>query len=386
MKLALITLDYPPETGGVAKYLEQLVRASHGQIDVFVNLTHSTCGTGRVEAMHLLMKGFWKWRPAISSIRSLKSRGYQEVLISHLLPLGTAALLARFSGGLPYSLFIHGLDLRLAIAHPRKRKIAQIIIRKARHVFANSEKIASEIEQVSGVKAIVLRPGTNIKKTMGRIEARRKLDIEKDASIILAVGRLIPRKGFDRLIESLAFLSKSRQIVILGDGNDKNRLEEIAKPFKDQVRFISSATDEMRDIWYCASDLFALPVRDEGTDVEGFGIVYLEAAAHALPVIAGRSGGAVEAIEDKKTGLLVNPHNPQDIAEKIEYLFMHKDRREEMGRAGQARIRTDFSLEDRIDLLKKTLETLTKKFPLLFPYSIMKKNFLLVWSLCNSKR
>ncbi len=357
MKIALVTLDYPPEQGGVARYLGNIVRASNGRIDVFVNLTHSTSGPGRVEALHLLTKGIWKWRPAVSSIRSLKTGGYEHVLISHLLPLGTAALIARKLFGLPYSLLIHGLDLRLAMAHPRKKTLAKYVIHGAHTIFANSETIASEIETFSGVKPIVVTPGTEEQKYYSKTEARSELGLSNDATLILAVGRLIPRKGFDKLIESLNFLPNERHIVILGDGNDAPRLEELAKPHSHQVTFVRGASDDMRDLWYAAADVFALPVRDEGTDVEGFGIVFLEAASHGLPVIAGRSGGAKEAIEDGKTGLLVDPNNPQDIAKNIEYLFMHPDLRAQMGRAGKDRARTDFSWEERFELLMKTLES-----------------------------
>jgi len=357
MNIALVTLDYPPETGGIARYLGNLVRASNGRIHVFVNLTHATNGVGRVEVMHLLGRGPWSWRPAISSIRSLKNAGYTHVLVSHLLPLGTAALFARLIGGIPYSLFIHGLDLRLALAHPRKKKIAKYVLRKAEHIFANSEVIAAEVEAFSGVKPVVVTPGTEEQQSISKAEARKQLGLSEHERVVLAVGRLVPRKGFDTLIASLNTLPTSRRLVIIGDGNDEARLKELAQSFSRRVTFIQHASDEMRDLWYAAADIFALPVRDEGVDVEGFGIVFLEAAAHGLPVIAGRSGGAVEAIEDGKTGLLVDPNNPQDLAEKIEYLFMHKDLREEMGRAGKVRARTDFSWEERYALLRRTLES-----------------------------
>lgn len=357
MKIALVTLDYPPERGGVANYLSSLVRAAKGRIDVFVNLTHSTSGPGRVEAIHLLAKGPWVWRPSISSIRALKSAGYEHVLVSHLLPIGTAAMIARMLGGLPYSLFIHGLDLRLAVSHPRKKKIARYLMRQAEHVFANSETVAGEIEAFSGVKPVVITPGTEPRKFMEKMEARRELGLRENDAIILAVGRLVPRKGFDRLIESLKFLPNDRRLVILGDGNDRERLKELAKPHERQIDFIHDASDDIRDLWYAAADVFALPVRDEGSDVEGFGIVFLEAAAHGLPVIAGRSGGAVEAVLDRKTGLLVDPENPQEIAENIEYLFMHRDLREEMGRAGRERAREDFTWEDRAERLLLTLKS-----------------------------
>lgn len=357
MKIALVTLDYPPETGGVANYLSHLVREADGHIDVFVNLSHSTTGPGRVEAIHLIAKGPWPWRPSVSSIRSLKTVPYDHVLISHLLPLGTAALLARMMGGLPYSLFIHGLDLRLAMAHPRKKYIAKYVIRQAEHVFTNSESIASEIRSFSDVTPEVITPGAEEHKTADRAEARKRLGIDENASIVLAVGRLVPRKGFDHLIDALRYLPTDRQLVILGDGNDRQRLEELARPFSKQVTWITDADDETRDLWYSAADVFALPVRDEGSDVEGFGIVFLEAAAHGLPVIAGKSGGAVEAIKDGKTGLLVDPENSQQIAEQIEYLFMHKDTREEMGRAGRERVHTDFSWRERAARLLDALNS-----------------------------
>lgn len=357
MKIALVTLDYPPETGGVANYLSHLVRCSHGEVDVFVNLTHSTTGPGRVEAVQLLRSGFWSWAPAISFFRTLRSRGYNHALVSHLIPIGTAAMIAKWLGGVEYSLIIHGLDLRLAEAHPRKSRIAKAVMNHASHIFTNSEAVATEVKAFSGRTPVVVTPGTEEQVQVPKEEARRALNISENADVILSVGRMVPRKGFDTLIRALEYLPANRSLAIVGNGDDRARLEELAKDYGKRVRLVTDADDKTRDLWYSAADVFAMPVRDEGNDVEGFGIVFLEAAAHGLAVVAGRSGGAVEAVEDGETGLLVDANDPVDVAKRIDYLFTHKDRRNEMGRKGKARVKSDFSWEDRYALIKRTISS-----------------------------
>lgn len=357
-RLALITLDYPPETGGVARYLSNIVKHADHQVDVFVNLTHAAQGPGRVEPVELLHSGRWSWKPSIGFMRSLKGRGYSNIVVSHLLPLGTAAWIARRMGGLPYAVIVHGLDLRLAAAHPRKAWLARRVLKGAGIVIANSEHTAREIRAfVPGVVPRVITPGVEIGEHSSQSEARRRLALSTEAPLILAVARLVPRKGLDRLIEAMSSLPPEVHLAIVGDGSDRERLQEMARPLAERVRFVTQASDLDRDDWYSAADIFALPVREEGGDVEGFGIVFLEAAIHGLPAVAGRSGGAVEAILDGRTGLLVDPNEVEAIALALKFLLADPDRRIQMGRAAKERAASDFRWEDRarmfLELFKK---------------------------------
>ncbi len=355
-KIALVTLDYPPERGGVARYLGNLVQASSGLIDVFVNRTHQCSGPGHVQGAFLLHEGFVSWWPMVEFIRSLKKQ-YSSVLVSHALPVGTAAWLAYQAGGPSYAVVLHGLDLRLALTSKRKAWLLKRVLRGAHAIFANSAFVAAEILAFDDtLKPFVLTPGVEPIAYPSRDEARQALGLLEDEQIILGVGRLIPRKGFDHLIGAMRTLPETAKLVIIGDGYDQHRLDEAAKLVKNRVRFISHASDQERNRWYAASDIFALPVREDNEDVEGFGIVYLEAALAGLPCVAGKSGGAPEAVVDGETGLIVDSQSPDAIADALRKLLQDTELRRRFGHAGKARAQSAFRWDTRWEQLRKHLK------------------------------
>jgi phosphatidylinositol alpha-1,6-mannosyltransferase len=357
IKVALVTLDYPPERGGVARYLGNLVAGSEGLIDVFVNQGHPSEGPGHVKHVRLLARGPFSWRPMIGFMRRLGKAGYSQLLISHLLPVGTAAWIANKLGGLPYSIIVHGLDLRLAQSNSRKTWLARQILRGATNVIANSRAIAAEINAFEPtIYPKVVTPGAEPFTLPTRSDARRVIGLPENAFVLLAVSRHVQRKGLDRLVETMGFLPKEISLVIIGDGPDRGRIETLSWRFRDRVRLLTAATDLERNLWYAAADVFILPVREEPADVEGFGIVFLEAALAGLPVIAGKSGGTPEAIVDGVTGLLVDPHNPREIAEAVKALYDRPDIGRQFGDAGKLRAERDFRWEDRAQRFRQILE------------------------------
>lgn len=356
-KVALVTLDYPPERGGVSRYLGNLVANSDGMIDVFVDQGHPSDGPGHVEHVRLFARGPFSWHPMIRFMQGLKKSGYDQILVSHLLPVGTAAWIAKKLGGLPYSVIIHGLDLRLGQANFRKTWLSRQILKGAENVIANSRAIAAEINAFEpSIYPKVVTPGAEPFTVPERADARRVIGLPEDAFVLLAVTRHVQRKGLDRLIESLGFMPKEISLVIIGDGPDRPRIEKMAWRFRDRVRLLTNANDLERNLWYAAADAFVLPAREEPADVEGFGIVFLEAALAGLPVIAGKSGGIPEAIVDGVTGLLVDPHNPKEIAEAVKALYDRPDIGRQFGEAGKLRAQRDFRWEDRAETFRKILE------------------------------
>jgi len=367
-EIALVTLDYPPERGGVARYLGNLVLASNGAIDVFVPEAHQTSGPGHVEQARLLntspappQRGgvftWMPWRPAISFIRSLKKKGYDRVLVSHALPFGTAAWIARMTGGPEYSVLFHGLDLRLALGSKRKSWILRRVLRKAKSVIANSEFTAKEIRTFEPtVHPVAITPGVESMPLPDRILARRELKVRNDEFIILSVARLVPRKGIDQLIAALIRLPANTRLVVVGDGEDRRRLEALTALVEDRVTFVPHATDEERNAWYAAADVFALPVRETADDVEGFGIVFLEASLAGLPIVAGKSGGVAEAVVDGETGLSVDPTDVDAIADVLNRLIHDQSLRQTLGLRGKARAEKEFQWKDRWNLFENILK------------------------------
>ena len=355
MKHALITLDYPPERGGVARYLGGLVEASDGAFDVYVNETHQAAGPGHVQQAKLVASGWPAWRPMIGFIRRLRRKGYGMVLLSHVLPVGVAAMLARWTGGLPYAVICHGLDLRLARISWRKQLLARLALRSAKLVLVNSEATAREVRELDpSLRPLVLTPGLKPSTYPPRDEARELLGVKAEAKLVVSVCRFVSRKGLDHLIEAVGSLSDVH-LVLIGDGHERDRLSALAQPHGKRIRFVGEVSDAERDAWLAAADLFALPARDEGNDVEGFGIVFLEAAAAGLACVAGKSGGVGEAVVDGETGILVDPTDVSSIRNAIQTLLDDPTMRERMGQAGRERVLKDFRWEDRWEKLRSWL-------------------------------
>jgi phosphatidylinositol alpha-1,6-mannosyltransferase len=325
-------------------------------MDVFVNETHREGGPRNVVLKPLVRTAWPHWWPMVPFIRGLRRQGYVSLLVSQALPCGTAAWIARLTGGLPYSVLIHGLDLRLALRSGRKRWLLGRILRGAKAVFVNSQLVAAEVRNFDHrIHPIIITPGVEPIEFPDPAPARKALGIAGNAFQLVCVTRLVPRKGIDRLLEAMQLVPADAHLCVIGDGHDRERLLKLAEPLGERVKFLHDLEDSERNAWYAASDAFVLPVRDEGTDVEGFGIVFLEAALAGLPAIAGCSGGAIEAVMDQETGLLVNPASSQEIAAAIQALRADPGLRARLGQAGRVRALRDFRWNDRWDKLSASV-------------------------------
>ncbi|MBP7134420.1 glycosyltransferase family 4 protein [Patescibacteria group bacterium] len=356
-RFVLVTLDYPPERGGVARYLGNLVKASEGVIDtVFVPEGHLSEGPGAIQRVPFFWPIWPTWAPLIRLFYRLGREDDRSALISQVLPVGTAAWLASWIGGTQYSIILHGLDLRLAQRSLQKRWLLRHILVRAEAVFVNSAFVAKEVRELGhSLEPIILLPGVEEIPFPTRADARARFALPEGRFQLLAVARLVPRKGIDRLIDALALLPESVYLTVIGSGLDEARLRERALSLGDRVRFETVASDEDRNAWYAASDIFVLPTRDEGRDVEGFGIVFIEAALAGLPVVAGRGGGVEEAVIDGETGLLVDPENSEAIAQAIEQLRRDPALMQRYGQHGQDRVKRFFRWSDRAATVLKTL-------------------------------
>src|SRR5207249_6848221 len=154
------------------------------------------------------------------------------------------------------------------------------------------------------------------------------------------VGRLQRRKGHDMMIRALPAVRKSVPGVlyaIVGDGAEREYLEKLVDEHgvRESVQFVREVDDVRLVCCYQQCDLFALPNRREGSDIEGFGMVLLEAQACGRPVVAGDSGGTAETMRVPETGRIVNCDNPQPLAEVLTELLLQPDLRPRMGVAGR---------------------------------------------------
>ncbi|MBU1032369.1 MAG: glycosyltransferase family 4 protein [Patescibacteria group bacterium] len=336
-KITLITLDYPPLKGGIARYLSELVKASNGEMEVITP-----------EDRNFFRNKWPRWKPIVDICLSLKNKE-RVILLSHVFPVGTAAWLAKRKGGPDYAVLFHGLDLRLVKGLWKKWLLKQICA-NAKLLIVNSESTRSDLRTlVPSADPLDLTPGVDEQDIPSREKARELLEITQFEKIVVSLARLVPRKGIDNALHAMSRLQKKMDVpyVVLGDGPDRDRLIRLALEHRTQVKWIRNASDEEKWLWLAAADVFLLPVRDEGEDVEGFGIVYLEAAKAGIPSVAGKSGGATEAVKHNKTGFLVRPNDVDDIEEAVEKLLKDEELRKKLGEEAKKRVEEEFGWGER---------------------------------------
>ena len=245
---------------------------------------------------------------------------------------------------------LHGLDLRV-VQGPWKRWLVRRIAEKANALLVNSRATEQELRRIiPDAQPFILTPG--VRKPSTEILLK-----PKKIPRVISIARLVSRKGLDVAIQAVGNIQKDMNVehVIIGAGPDMERLLDVAIRAHAHIRWISMPSDEEKWSWLASSDVFLLPVRDEGNDVEGFGIVFLEAAAVGVPSIAGRSGGATEAVIDGETGIVVDPLHVTEIEDALRKLLSDEHARRLMGERARKRVEREFQWSERWAKLREIL-------------------------------
>jgi phosphatidylinositol alpha-1,6-mannosyltransferase len=208
------------------------------------------------------------------------------------------------------------------------------------------------------VRGVVIPPGVDAERFQpldvdARAETRARFGLDPDRTLVLGLSRLVPRKGFDVVIDAVLALGDAPvQLAIAGAGRDRARLVRRARGDAN-VRFLGRVPDDALPVLYGCADIFAMCCRDRwgGIEAEGFGIVFLEAAACAVPAIAGRSGGAHEAVDDGVTGFVVAPQDTDAVRAAMRRLSDDPAARERMGRAARERALAEYSYDRLVERL-----------------------------------
>jgi len=361
-KSLLITLEFPPQTGGVSNYLFNIVNNFHIQ-DIIV-LSEKTeknpPSVGyKIYQRKLLTnyKFIWpKWVFLFFTARKIiKKEKIECIQVSHILPVGTVALMIKKYLGLPYLVYTHGMDILLPQSSKRKTKLVKSILKNANNVIANSQFTKNELLKlgVDDKKITIVYPCASlIPKEVDLIKQEDIISKFKlnDKNILLTVGRLVVRKGHDMVIKSLKMILEkfpNTIYLIAGDGPNNQNLKKLAKSLNisDKVIFFGNTSNDDLQIFYRLCSVFVMPSRKikECGDVEGFGSVFLEANLFEKPVIGGKSGGQSEAIKDNYSGLLVNPHNQDEITNAILILLQNPDYAKQLGQQGRQRVLENFN-------------------------------------------
>jgi phosphatidylinositol alpha-1,6-mannosyltransferase len=352
----LVTNDFPPKIGGIQSYLHELWR----RLPVADATVFTTRHDGdaewdaeqRFRVVRAAERQFFPTRSLATRIDALaRELDVAVILLDPWLPLGQLG--PRLTAA-PYVVVVHGAEVTVPGRLPASRQLGRRVLRGAAGVVAAGHYPAREAERAAGgaLRGVVVPPGVDVDRfrplaNADRRAARERFGLDRDRPLVLGVSRLVPRKGFDVLIDAVAGLPDV-QLAIAGTGRDRARLERRAttRGVETRVRFLGRVPDESLPSLYAAADVFAMPCRDRwgGLEAEGFGIVFLEAAAAGVPAVAGRSGGSHEAVVDGDTGFVVEPR-ALDVRGALAALLADDELRTRMGAAARARAVMEFSYD-----------------------------------------
>ncbi len=334
MRIAVISYEFPPNVGGISEYVGQVAwrLAQKHEVGVWAPPPYAPLpGNEALPSTPYqrfdMPRTLWGLRHALARWRP------DRILVGHTeLPLLAAAwLVARTR----YMAIAYGNDF-LGAQRTWHRPLVNYLLAHARPLITISQSSARRLHMLGIPNPVVIYPGTDPQRF-------HPPDAPPAGPFtLLSVGRLVPRKGVDTAIRALARLRKANAdllYLIAGRGPERPRLQRLARDLgvEEHVRFLGGvSSSDLPDV-YRRAHVFVLPLREESQadSVEGFGMVFLEAAATAIPSVAGNSGGAAEAVRDGETGFLVPPSNVDAVAEAVQRLLDDEVLRLEMGHNGR---------------------------------------------------
>jgi phosphatidylinositol alpha-1,6-mannosyltransferase len=359
VKHLLVTNDFPPKVGGIQSYLWELWRRLPADdVVVFTTPYRGAAEWDRRQSFPVVRsrEPVLLPRPGLAGAvdRLASDVGADFVLLDPSLPLGLIG--PRLSH--PYGVILHGAEVTVPGRLPGTRQLLARVVGRAEIVVAAGGYPADEARRAArrDLPVVSVPPGVDAARfraleRSARAAARIEFGLPADRPLVVSVSRLVPRKGFDTLIRAADALHANgvrAVVVIAGAGRDRRRLERIASRGQADVRFLGRVADEALPRLYGCADVFVMCCRSRwgGLEQEGFGIVFVEAAATAVPQIAGASGGAAEAVEDGVTGYVVtHPGDPHALASALARLLADPSRGAVMGAASRERVLRQFTYD-----------------------------------------
>ena len=360
----LLTYDFPPMGGGIARLMGELTR--HFPAGSLLVSTGTMTGSAATDATFpnpidrisiparrlRTLRGLLFWSRRVMTLAREHDPGF--VWCGQLRPAAYPAKWLNERLRVPYGILVHGGDL-LGLQHKIhqsrvKRSTAKSLLSSAAVIIANSKWTRDLCHVVLGELGLddhegrvrIIPLGTDpaqFRPAPASDAIRRRYGLD-GGRWILTVARLVPHKGVDITLQALAGLAQGHpdlRYAVVGRGDHQDALESLARELRieDRVRFLTDVSDADLPAIYNAADLYVGVSRQDGIDVEGFGISLLEASASGLAVVAGRSGGIPDAVRDGETGVLVDSENHRAVATAITALLADPTRRVRLGEQGR---------------------------------------------------
>ena len=370
----LVTNDFPPKVGGIQSYLWELWRRLPPHLVTVLTTDHPDApafDAAQQFSIHRRPDTTLLPTPALArEIRRLAADlGAGLVMLDPALPVGRVG--PRL--GLPYGVVLHGAEVTVPARLPLTRTALRRVLRGAVSIVAAGGYPAAEATRLAGpdLPIRVVPPGVDVDRfrPLGEDEKRRAraaAGLPVDGRLVVGMSRLVPRKGFDVLIAAASMLAPTRPdltVAVAGAGRDKERLQRLVTATGAPVRLLGFVPDEAMPALLGAADVFAMPCRSRwaGLEQEGFGIVFLEAAACGVAGVAGASGGSHEAVAHGETGFVVRrPEDPVAVAAALARLLDDPPLCLAMGAAARRRAEQSFAYDGLAEDLAAHLAAVTR--------------------------
>jgi len=370
-KVLIITLEYPPQIGGISSYTHELAKVLGSGTVILAPLNPASApwdqsvGYTLIRKRLFFPKFIWpSWLKLFFIVQKIiRKQKIEVLLIHHVLPVGYIGWLVEKIFHVPYIIFFHGADLTSRKSSTAwKRRLVQLVGKGSGKVVVNSLAMKRHVKAfiyLTDDQIVVVNPcpAAIFLQRPGAEEldlVRRQYALE-GKRILLSVSRLGQGKGFPHLLRLIPnILNSIPQLVLLivGDGPKRDELLKFvqAHNLQNVVRFIGPLTAKELRLFYYLADVFVLLTHDDDErGQEGFGLVFLEAAAAELPVVAGRSGGVEEAVINGQTGLVVDIYQERQVEDAIISLFTKPDLAKQLGELARERIEREFQLSKQIE-------------------------------------
>jgi phosphatidylinositol alpha-1,6-mannosyltransferase len=367
----VVTNDFPPRQGGIQAYVHELVlRQPAGSVVVYASDSAGSAAFDAAQPFPVLRHPGGLLVPTRGTrrraVEALQDFGCTAVWFGAAAPLGLLAPALRAAGARRIVASTHGHEAGWAML-PGARQALRRIGAGCDVLTYLGDYFRARLHDVVGERAelVHLPPGVDVATFRpdvdgSAVRARHGL---ADRPVIVCVSRLVPRKGQDTLIHALPQVRsqvREAQLLLVGTGRYREELETLATSLgvASAVHFAGGVPPAELPEHYAAGNVFAMPCRTRraGMDVEGLGIVYLEASATGLPVLVGDSGGAPDAVRDGETGFVVDGHDVPALADRLVRLLRDQALRSRLGAAGRAWVERDWRWDVIAERLRGLLE------------------------------
>lgn len=349
----LLTLDFPPDHGGIQRYLHDIVRFRYRKGDrVLVASRHGRDAVDerlRATVVRLVPPSIGSFNAmgiAVLTIGLLRTRytGSVPVVECGNVYAGVAGLIGWLLRRQPYVVYTYGTEL-LGLNHRSlKSLLLRAVLRKANRLAALGEYTRRLVEELGVEAPITKEPPKIVLSDVAVHTPRDSSKNERRHTLrILSVGRLVPHKGHGVALQAVDRLPPAVDwtLVIVGNGPEREVLERACADGQraTRVHLLSGLTANELSRQYADADVFVLPSLTTLQGVEGFGIVMLEAMAHRVPVVASNTGGIPEVLDNGRCGVLVPPGDPAKLAEALVRVHTDSELRTSLVERAEARLR-----------------------------------------------